>query len=387
LAVSRTQFEAVCWSFNIAQETGRWPEFDQSGVPLSAKDGHRFLKRGQLLNASDKRPVFVGICGDWKWWVDEFSLSPNYKGQGPDGAICHLCRAVTKESPLCAWDASAHAGWTATSRTTAEHQTFSPLAGIKGYSIHNFYEDFLHDDLQGVRPSVVASVLFLACEHQLFDENNPQLHTGGTWQDRLQARLNKAYLVFCKWANAHGLAHSVAAFKVCHMTLKTLSSVPYMKGKAHNMATLSMWGLTLTEKIKDRSEELNVLHMVVHGMVDFWNLAGELKARDTLFLSKDEQARLETSRLHALQGYCHLWRWAQHNGVARYSARPKLHKLDHCLRRSCRTGLIFSSWWSFCDEDGIADSAKVCAISHATTMGVRPTQRWLLSFMSKLGEL
>lgn len=286
---------------------------------------------------------------------------------------------------MCAWDAREHAGWTSTKRCSDCHISHRPLASIKGYSIYNFMEDFMHDDLQGLRPSIVGAGMVLCCNHGVFDGEMPP-PPAGTWQDRLQARLDRAYRHFCRWAGSHGIRHSVPMFKICQLKLKTLASLPYMKGKAHNIGVLSRWIKERVATISHVDNELNVLNMVLHGMVDLLDLPHELKEKGTLFLNPAERARLSASRQHALEGYCWLWRFAQHTGLARYGARPKLHKLDHLLRRSIRTGVIFSAFWAFCDEDSIGQTARMCTLTYAATMSVRPTQRWLLSFMNNLSQ-
>ena len=378
------QFESVAWSFNICQEENVWPKADHQGIPYEPRD-HRYQKAGQKLNSEGKRPIYVGMCGDWKFFVDEFGLSPNYKHNNPDLAICAICMATMKEGPLCAWNAAEDADWASTTRENAEHVSFSPLAKIKGFHIFNFYEDMMHDDLLGIRPSIVGASLVICCQHGLFDGDVP-VPLGGDWKDRLQTQLNVAYRDFCKWASSNGHRHSQPTFKVCGLKLRNLSSSPYMKSKAHNCAVLSQWCKARVETIKDVDSEMQVLFMVLDGMVDIWVLAQELKAKDTIFLDPTEKARLAAARRHALEGYMFLWRFAQHNELARYGCRPKFHKLDHCLRRAIKTGLSYSCWWSFACEGAIGTTAKTCAVSHASTLGVRPTQRWLVSFMNNLGR-
>lgn len=78
-AVTREQFEAVAWSFNVCQETNEWPRVNEKGEKLTESDGQRFRRQGQMLNSDNKRPIYIGMCGDWKWWVDEFNLTPNYR--------------------------------------------------------------------------------------------------------------------------------------------------------------------------------------------------------------------------------------------------------------------------------------------------------------------
>ena len=59
---------------------------------------------------------------------------------------------------------------------------------------------------------------------------------------------------------------------------------------------------------------------------------------------------------------------------------PKIHMLDHMVRRSYRTGLAVWLTWTFCDEDFMGFLARVAASTHASSTNKVPVQRWLLAF-------
>ena len=160
--VAQDQYRVVSWSFNVAL-TGKWPYEDHLGRPFTEEDGYRFLKRGTDLVPGGYRLALAGITGDLKHFKEEFTTSPNYS---TSPYICYMCSASVKgDDENYAYDPALTASWATAPRPAHEHHSLSQLATVPGYSAHQLREDYLHVDLQGVRPYVNGGCIQIAVEN------------------------------------------------------------------------------------------------------------------------------------------------------------------------------------------------------------------------------
>ena len=121
--VCKDQYTAFAWSLNMAA-TGRWPVTDHTGRKLTAQDGHRYLRRGQLLHPAGYRLALAGICGDLKWWKEEFGTWPCY-ANAPE--IDFEYEASVRPGDKYAYDPSIDSEWSHSLRMEPAFETCSPL--------------------------------------------------------------------------------------------------------------------------------------------------------------------------------------------------------------------------------------------------------------------
>ena len=110
-------------------------------------------------------------------------------------------------------------------------------------------------------------------------------------------------------------------------------------------------------------------------------VAMDVKRRNSIICTDHEVDRLRVGRRAAFAAL----RWLASNAVAhnlsRFHLRPKFHQLDHCIRRSIRTGVIFSAFWVFLQEDSMGKWSKVGVKVHASVVSSRVIDRWLSLFL------
>ena len=171
---------------------------------------------------------------------------------------------------------------------------------------------------------------------------------------------------------------------MCTLQLRTLVRVPELKSKAHNQAVISMWLCQMFESQKDFNEEFSMVYLSLCGFCELFALGRESKKELTIFMNQDKLKRLQVARGHALHGYNFLWTLALRDNLPRWPSRPKLHQADHLCRRSLSTGICYSTWWSFSNEDWMGVVAKLRASCHASSISTAALNRWLLGFCSSV---
>ena len=376
--VSQQQYAALSWSFSVAL-TGRWPYEDHLGRRFTEKDGYKYHKRGTLLVPGGFKLALSGISGDLKHFKEEFTTTPNY---ATSPHICFMCKASVKGDDHFAYDPSLTASWATAPRPAHEHRSQSNLATIPGYSVFMMREDYLHVDLQGVRPFVNGGCFQLALEAGCF---GPPV-TGGSglsWQERMLPQLRWASQELRSYCNLHKLSCYIQPFKTCILCLNVLDSTPYLKAKAHAQAIVSLWLEDVMERccVLDTSQEAKTAHMTIHGMNTSWHICQAVKDRQSIFMTADEMHKLEEARCQSLHGYHALWTQSQELGKHRWGVIPKCHYMDHMYRRAITTSVSMGTWWTFSDEDWIGRGAKLGSMVHAASMNRRPLERWLVGFL------
>ena len=122
--------------------------------------------------------------------------------------------------------------------------------------------------------------------------------------------------------------------------------------------------------------------MMMYGFASLWHIFKQAG----LFLTDEEISQLRVARACALQGY-HLLSHTAASHLPRphfkFPIKPKLHKMDHMLRLAEETRINPGWLWGFSDEDLVGRMAKMSACVHASRVGNRAVERWLMFFFSE----
>ena len=190
-----------------------------------------------------------------------------------------------------------------------------------------------------------------------------------------------AYHQFNSWANARGLHVSQSTFKCLALKMHKQTDWPGLKGKAHNSAVVSEWlaEVAAEHQFDDAS---SVRSDCLGAFVGIWKMVQNTKWPDWR-MNDSQCAELEELRSTALLSYHWLSKTSCEAGAFRYRMRPKFHHLDEGLRRSVRTGVSMSIYYSFTPEDCMGVVARMCRHIHPSSIMRRGVSRWLLSFFTR----
>ena len=374
----------VQWSLT-ALATGIFPTHGPFGQPFS--DGDRASHAGKPLASGNDFGVFVESGGDWPYLVQLYDLLFSMHTED----ICWECGGCKSDGPHNYADVRENAGWLGTERTVEQllshmfqHAGRLPvLMQTPGWHQQCLVHDILHDDLLGVSLNANGSGIILLASHDWFGAR-----VGGKWHDALNVQLGEAYRRFKKWTKDHRVCHSVKRFKHTSLGLATLSDWPTLRAKGKNSAAVSLW---LAAEAREASQSigdhvLGVLDRMLHGFSVLWCLytSGNLQ-----FVPRQVRQLIEARSL-ALENYHWLALHFSEHQAGKFKSlfliQPKLHKLDHCLRRSARTRYNPGWHWTMADEDFIGLVARLVRTTHRLTVNYRAVQRWLWTTFMNLAS-
>ena len=244
----------------------------------------------------------------------------------------------------------------------------------------------MHADALGVRQHACGSALRDLCEEGRFGEY-PTGPGSGTWNDKLDGCLRTAYLEFEAWLGVHKLTCSQPQFTSLTLTLHSSVGSACLKAKGRNCVTVSQWLLSVLEPIAianpgDRLAQHRL--GLFHGLVGLWTVPHEMRPR--FILTDDEKRNLELYRCCVLASYYFLHCQKARSGKVGYSLVPKLHQVDHMVRRSLRCSISYHIFWCFRAEDFMGSIAKLAGQTHGATTIRRVVERWLVQFSTWLQE-
>ena len=377
VAIHRQQLSAIAWSFSVAV-TNIWPFTSHDGTLLTPGDGHRYHMRGEPLNGQGRIPVVIGFTGDLQWDVKEFS--PPFTWQTRP-FTCNICHARHAMGAMSAFNVAEDADWSSSARNNTDPDwpgSANPLEGIPGAHRHSHFEDYVHEDLLGTRQLLNGGALRYACSRNWFGD----FADITTWKERLQAQLDMCFLDFQQALPKMGIQCSQQKFTVAKLSLATSQhATAVCKGKAFNTQCVSMWLLGVFQEKQDIDLESQMICTALWGFCSLWDVAMDVKRRNSIICTDHEVDRLRVCRRGAFAAL----RWLASNAFAhnlsRFHLRPKFHQLDHCIRRSIRTGVIFSAFWVFQQEDSMGKWSKVGLKVHASVVSSRVIDRWLSLFL------
>ena len=371
-------FNILAWSLDVLA-AGRHPSCGPDGQPWKDgpwKDKARAALAGQALSPGGHRGLYAQSSGDGKYLQEIYHLP----WHPTTDFICKFCHACKSPGPNNYANAKEDAPWTQQRRSTGEISEACmdcPLASVYGWHPETIVDDIVHDDLLGVRLTLIGSAL-----RDLSDMHWWAPEIAGPWKVKLNHQLHHAYVSFRNFCKCNQFDHSVQPFKCNSISMSTLTSWPEYKGKAKNAATISLW---LAEELQSRPLTCpltQVLSSTLWGFAAMYVIWSESPQE----LSMSARRSLAIARSAGLEGYHWLSLKASENNRYAYLLRPKFHKLDECVRRAISSGRNAAWFWSFSDESWVGSISKLSGSTHRRTVAVRVPARWLATFFLELDE-
>ena len=377
--------EIAAWSFNVLL-SGCHPATNHAGrpwaeLPDTRQNRQRAANAGKPLVPQDYTAVWYELGGDWDYLSEEMRAEQDMHHT----FVCLFCRASKLAGPLNYSNAAVEAEcFQPLNRRT--HQEYMdgqvvlthgrsplpPLCNIMGFTIFSLCHDFVHDDLLGVRASLLGSALYELCKRGVF--GSPGITS---WRPCLNAQLVEAYNQFCDWKRHNAMECSQQRWHAGTLSLENQSSWPCLKTKAHNCGIVSLWLYQAARLAADPLCDQPHSKLLVNTLAAFAQIWCIGKAAPPWF-SPEEAADLERARLAALQGYNVLSQSCKDRGIYHYEIRPKLHKLDELLRLAVSSRRNFMAQWTMSDEDWIGRMTRLAMSTHARTMSQRVVARWIV---------
>ena len=118
-------------------------------------------------------------------------------------------------------------------------------------------------------------------------------------------------------------------------------------------------------------QEHEMLLATLYCWVKWHDIVHDAGKSGSIILQAHHIEELKQVRLGGLSGYKWLSKHASENNLHRYNIVPKLHSLDHAIRRSIRTGISFAAFWTYNQEDFMGLCARLTAKVHASAVCVR----------------
>jgi len=371
----REIYDVISWSFKWLAH-GVHPDSDHRGAPWPV-GSVRQRRAGTKLTPCSHIAVYCLTAGDWKWTTETFLLPHSYSRH----EVCHRCKAEKSPDALNYANWLTDAPWASTTRIHGEFLEHvngpSGLMKIPGWHLHSMIDDFLHDDLLGMRQWACGGVLW-----ELAWEGAWPSVGHGPWQARLDAILAQAFTDFRFYCREHNIHSSQSRFKSTMLGMSTLQDWPILKSKGHNCAMVSLW---LAERCRTRARDEYSLQRasMMYGFAMLWHLF----KNGSLVLTADEVKQLGDARVCTLGCYHYLSHAAASRTPTpefRFPMKPKFHKLDHLCRLAMSTCINPGWMWGFSDEDLVGKVAKLAGATHASTMQNRTAERWLTFFWGEL---
>ena len=152
-----------------------------------------------------------------------------------------------------------------------------------------------------------------------------------------------------------------------------------LTAKGYNQAMISKWLWAVCSK-RMSSELEKARATMMYGFVLFYHIC----STSGMELSLQAARELGTARHSLLAGYNKMTALATENVWPMFPSKPKLHKMDHCLRQSLATRLNPGFTWCFQDEDLVGRMSTLAVSVHGRSIARRTIQRWMLVFFSEL---
>jgi hypothetical protein len=149
----------LAWSFNV-MASGVFPTLDPLGQPWT--DRARRAKAGSKLSPQGEIAVFCQFASDWKFALEVVCFEQSYRHTD----VCRWCFAKKAAGDLNYANAADDAPWTGARRTNGEYLNSLSRRGLEprlqrtlGFHHECCHDDYMHDDLLGVRLDFNASTM------------------------------------------------------------------------------------------------------------------------------------------------------------------------------------------------------------------------------------
>ena len=374
-AMEETVDSAITWSC-IAASENRNPS--SHPVPGAKLDRVREAKAGTACSKYGRRLIMVGFVGDWMMLALEFKLPHHYNCE----ELCMMDRARKSGTSLNFGDHRLLAGWTHTERSLSEYFDSLPsdahrhvFTKLPGWHTFSFMEDQLHADCLGPRQHLSGSLLRDLSLEGTFGA----VPSSGSWQSRLDVCLLEASVQFQAFIRRNKLQCSQPTFTVLKLSMHRQDDFPCLKCKGKNSVLVSRW---LLQVVRNQPDSVLKSHRwtCLTGFMGLWDVVHDMRPR--WILTEEERTLLCRFRECALMSYMWLHEHSVTHGLGKrgYNPTPKLHQIDHMVRRAIATRVSYHLWWCFKAEDLMGRLAKIALVTHGATCQKRVIQRWLVQW-------
>ena len=194
----------------------------------------------------------------------------------------------------------------------------------------------------------------------------------------MDLKFTRAWDDFTAWLKQNRESCFMTPFSCSVLSLKKLDDYPCLKAKGAACATCSKWLAVRAAEYADAHPQ----HVHIMRALTLRGFAVVYEAYhfrdDNGMMTEAEANILEQGRSAALLGYNACAKAAVARGAFLWPIIPKYHKLDHLLRRSIRTRMSASMFWTFSDEDMMKWMSSTVRNSHGLGLLKFPIMRWLL---------
>ena len=194
--------------------------------------------------------------------------------------------------------------------------------------------DWMHCSALGVQHKAAGACLVEMCLEGRWGR------FGGAWRIRTGIALKKAYTDFVLWARVNRLQHSQQQFTAASLSVGDgIADVPHLKGKAHNLMTVTKWIAsilredTATPRCRNRSRVMWALAL----LDTVFTTAG-------MWLDDGEVAQVEVGT----GVFFPPWRMLYEEACgAKWLILPKHHAMMHILKDCIAGRRNPASYWAF----------------------------------------
>ncbi len=315
---------------------------------------------------------------DWKAAKEVFQLPQGYDSVD----MCHLCEAQDCETELSYVNCARDAPWATRRRTHEAYMrhlaTLSnpcPLTQITGFHLTQIVFDGMHVDLLGLRLHALGSTFVHLCrENELVEAP-----AAGSWKDKLNSQLAGLSVRFKQFLRENKLHCTQRKFTTNKLRYYTLQSWPEMKIKAKNAAIVTKFLLDAHQQLEAPTELQRFRILLLWALDELYRLFAS-KCR---WFSQEQLEHLEVVRETLLNVYNHLSSLSKEAGDSCWAMKPKFHAIDELCRWAEASHLNPGAVWAFSAEDLCGRIMKVAANVHPSSMSLRTSERWIVSFFSE----
>ena len=366
-------YEIVMWSFGVLL-SGRYPTEDPWGDPWSNDPVRRRLGGQPLDPTYGSRGALAQLAGDWKWIKECMGFKDHFYGARK---CCHECNGVKHGPGPSAYDFEEDAAWADTVYSFADFlrdckSDLPALALIPGFHLLLIVVDFMHVLHLGVLASALGSQFVLLSERFVFGK-----HTGKL-SERLDGAMHVAFARFSDYCKNNKIGCSQSRFSAARLSVSSGFSWPEFKGKAADNRHITQWLYSVLPE-DSPAAELGL----------FWGLSEMLhlvhSVKEFSFSASQRRRFCHAGRL-ALRSYAALSKEAAAMTPPRplWPIKPKLHQLDHSIRRTARTSR--KPAWCFSDEDFNRIVVRVVRHCRADGLGKMMLFKWSLRLHRSLED-
>ena len=368
--------KVLVWAMTVWQ-SGKFPSADHLGNCWPDRSVRQALcQEHSGTIAGGHCGVYVGQVADQLWLAQHYRLAQSWS----TGDCCHRCFAGHARGP------ANFANGIYGCRSTSSYQRSpgglrSPLSQLPGQHLSLLRGEAMHAGCLGSIPDVVASCIVEMAGCGLFGFSELT-----TWENRLQAQLNVAYEQFSIWAKSNDQVHRIRRFHRMGFDMKTLTSWPFFKSKAHDALVVVRWLAHATEIAMSGASDVDYARTRWHVCCAWADWFSVCLTSDPDFLRPSELKRLDQACQMLFFGHRKLAAKNSLDSRSRFEFRVKLHVMLLITADALASRRNPRAWWSFKDEEFMGRLSKIAGATHAISLSNRTLTRWCTQFLGGLDD-